>query len=287
MAGGSGVATSEPEPGQGAPRIPSAAPPNVRWIPVGAIVPGPYQPRHEPAPEELQALAESIRTHGIIEPLVTRPVGAGFELIVGERRWRAAQLVGLSHVPAVVRETSDREAAVWALVENLQRSDLHFFEEAEGYRRLLDEFRLTQADLARQVGRTQPAVANKLRLLQLEDDVRARIERDAHLSERHARVLLRLPDAETRRKAVDVFSAGAMSVRGAEAWVDRQLREQSRPRRRVVRVVRDLRIFLNAFRQAAGALREAGFRVDLAEEDRGDVWEITVRIGKTPSGKSG
>ncbi len=263
------------------------APPNVRWIPVGAIVPGPYQPRHTPTPEQLSALADSIRTHGIIEPLVVRPVGTGFELIVGERRWRAAQLAGLQTVPAVVRETSDREAAVWALVENLQRSDLHFFEEAEGYRRLLEEFRLTQADLAHQVGKSQPAVANKLRLLQLEADVRTRIEGDARLSERHARALLRLPDPDSRRRGVEAFTSGGMSVRGAEAWVERQLRAPERPKRRVVRVVRDLRIFLNAFRQAAGALREAGFRVDLAEEDRGDVWEITVRIGKSPSGRAG
>jgi ParB family chromosome partitioning protein len=279
------MASGEPEPLPVRP-VPSA-PPNVRSIPVDAIVPGPYQPRHAPAPEELRALAESIRTHGIIEPLVVRPVGGGYELIVGERRWRAAQLVGLQTVPAVVRESSDREAAVWALVENLQRSDLHFFEEAEGYRRLLEEFRLTQVDLARQVGRSQPAVANKLRLLQLEDDVRVRIEHDPRLSERHARALLRLPDGDSRRRAVEAFAAGGLSVRGAEAWVERQLRERARPKRRVVRVVRDLRIFLNTFRQAAGALREAGFRVDLAEEDRGDVWEITVRIGKAPGGRPG
>jgi ParB family chromosome partitioning protein len=260
----------------------AAGPPNVRWIPVDAIEPGPYQPRHTPTPEQLAALAESIATHGIIEPLIVRPAGGGFELIAGERRWRAARLAGLHSVPALVRECSDREAAVWALVENLQRSDLHFFEEAEGYRRLLEEFRLTQADLARQVGRSQPAVANKLRLLQLEPEVRSRIEGDARLSERHARALLRLPDPESRQRGVEAFTAAGMSVRGAEAWVERQLREPSRPKRRVVRVVRDLRIFLNAFRQAASALREAGFRVDLAEEDRGDVWEITVRIGKDP-----
>lgn len=231
-------------------------------------------------------MVESIRTHGIIEPLVLRPSETGFELIVGERRLRAAQLAGLGAVPAIVRETSDREAAVWALVENLQRADLHFLDEAEGYRRLLDEFRLTQAELARQVGRSQSGVANKLRLLQLEQDVRERVRAEGRLSERHARALLKLPPGESRRRAVEAFGSGGMSVRSAEAWVERELRHPSNARRRVVRVVRDVRIFLNAFRQAAGALRQAGFRVDLAEEDRGDVWEITVRIGKTPSGRS-
>lgn len=147
---------------------------DARLVPVGDIRPNRYQPRMEMDEEALAELTESIRTHGVLEPIIVRPAGDGYELVVGERRWRAAQRAGLSEIPSVVRELTDQEAAVIALVENLQREDLDPIEEAKAFKRLLD-LNMTQEEVAAQVGKSRPAVANSLRLLTLPDDVQGLI----------------------------------------------------------------------------------------------------------------
>jgi ParB family chromosome partitioning protein len=254
--------------------------PWVQSIPVEAIRASPYQPRGPLAAESIEELAASIREHGVLQPIVVRPVEDGFEVVAGERRWRAARAAGLDAVPAVVRELSDREAAVLALVENLQREDLPFFEEAEGYRRLLEEFRLSQEDLARELGRSQPAIANKLRLLKLEPEVRRRVC-EAGLSERHARALLRLEGEAERLAAVEAFVRGNLNARQAEAWVERRLRAGGQVRRRAGKdapaaVLR----CLEAVRELAQGLRRAGLSAEVAEEEDGRGWVIRLRIGR-------
>jgi len=177
-------------PGAGAP-----PPAGLVHLPVDAIDPNPDQPRRRFAPEPLAELAESIRTHGLLQPVVVRRVGAAFELIAGERRLRAARMAGLSEVPAVIREGDERDRMELALIENLQREDLTPLEEAEAFRRLLDEHGLTQEDLARRVGKSRPAIANALRLLGLPEEVKARL-RSGEITAGHARAILSIPGIE-------------------------------------------------------------------------------------------
>ncbi|MDI3281225.1 MAG: ParB/RepB/Spo0J family partition protein [Bacillota bacterium] len=235
----------------------------LREIPLEAIVPGVYQPRQEMEEESLRELAGSIAQHGVIQPILVRPRAERFELVAGERRWRAAAMAGLRTIPAVVREMDDREAAMAALLENLQREDLHFFEEAEGYARLLAEFGLTQEELARQVGKSQSAIANKLRLLRLSPEARQIISREI-LSERHARALLALPDERGQKKAIQLCVQHGWTVRQLEGYIERQLQEKARkPKRQGV--VRDVRILVNEFRRTVQLLKERGFAVQMEE----------------------
>ena len=198
-----------------------------RRLPVDVIRRGKHQPRRVVEESALEELAHSVRTRGIVQPIVVRPAGSGsFEIVAGERRWRAAQMAGLEEVPAVVRECSDREAAAVALIENIQREDLNPIEEAEGYRTLADEFGLTHQELADAVGRSRSAVSNALRLLDLNDDVRALVEQ-GDLDMGHARALLALSGAAQSEAAALVVKRG-LSARDTEKLV-RSKAEQKSP----------------------------------------------------------
>lgn len=185
---------------------------------IDAIRPNPYQPRQQFDPEELSDLADSISTHGLIQPLVVAETEEGFVLIAGERRWRAARMAGLAKVPVVVRSADPREMLAIAIVENVQRANLDPIETAAGFKRLIDEFELTQAEVASLVGRSRTAVANTVRLLGLEDEIKSHITL-GRLSEGHGRALLGLADVAARidlaRRAVD----GGWTVRRVEAEV--------------------------------------------------------------------
>ncbi|WP_324669014.1 ParB/RepB/Spo0J family partition protein [Geochorda subterranea] len=200
-------ATSRPEGGR------------LREVAIGEVAPNPYQPRREFADDELQELAASIRAHGVLEPVVVRPVvgrePVRYELVVGERRWRAAQLAGLTSLPAVVRPVEDREMLQMALVENLQREDLNPLEEAEAYRRLMDEFGLSQDDVAQAVGRKRPTVANTLRLLELEPEIREAL-RAGRLSAGHGKALLAAPPGRARVELAQRVLEAGLSVRETE-----------------------------------------------------------------------
>lgn len=217
----------------------------VREVPTSRIAPNPFQPRHEFAPEQLAELEESIRVNGLLQPLVVRPrraetpEGADWELIAGERRWRAVRRLGWAQVPVVVRDIDDRAMLVLAIVENVQRAGLSPLEEAAGYKQLIDEFGFTQAEVADSVGRERSTVTNLLRLLALPASVQ-RMVNEGQLSMGHARALLGLEDerdmAEVARQAV----ASGMSVRSIEERV-RQLRPggASKPARSTTAGVRD------------------------------------------------
>jgi ParB family chromosome partitioning protein len=191
-------------------------------LPVDQLAPNPLQPRTVIDEERLRELADSIGERGLVQPIVVRPgAGGGHEIIAGERRWRAAALAGMTTVPVIVRPCSDEEALALALVENLQREDLNPIEEAEGYRSLIERFGLRQEDVAERVGRSRPAVANALRLLNLPDDVRELLASGA-LSVGHAKVLLSMPvPAEQSAAAVRVVREG-WSVRMLESWIERR-----------------------------------------------------------------
>ena len=203
--------------------------PAQRRVPIELIRPGAYQPRRRFAEAEIEALARSIREKGILQPLLVRPVTqeeAAFELVAGERRWRAAQRVGLHEVPAIVRALSDSEALEIALVENLQREDLSALEEAEAYHRLVEEFGRTQASVAEAVGKSRSHVANTLRLLSLPDPVRRRLD-EGELSAGHGRALLAAPDPAAL--ATEVVRRG-LNVRATERLVQRRAQMPARPK---------------------------------------------------------
>lgn len=190
----------------------------VRLIPLSRIRPCTFQPRKDFPPETLRELADSIREQGILQPLVVRRAGEDWELIAGERRLRAAQLVGLQEVPVVVREADDRAALSLALIENLQREDLNPLEEAEGYARLVEQFQLRQEDVAARVGKSRAAVANALRLLKLPTPVQNLI-REGRLSVGHAKVILGLPTEKQQKKAAERVVKHGLSVRQTEQLV--------------------------------------------------------------------
>jgi ParB family chromosome partitioning protein len=203
----------------------------LRDLPVGRLVPNPGQPRRSFAPESLAELAASIRSAGVLEPILVRPRGEQFEIIVGERRWRAAQLVGLATIPALVREASDAEALELGLVENLLREDLNPLEEAQAYQKLLAEFGWTQEDLAQRIGRDRSTIANALRLLRLppgiQEDLRA-----GRLTMGHARALLALPTEVAQQRLRDEIVAQDWSVRTTEVRIQARRRPKARPGRR-------------------------------------------------------
>ena len=201
----------------------------VTRLPLQKVEPNPNQPRRRFDEEELQSLADSIAEHGILQPLAVRAMEGGFyQIIAGERRWRAARLAGLKEVPVVVVEADDRTVLELALIENLQRQDLNPMEEAEGYRVLTEEYGLTQEQAAARVGKSRPAVAIALRLLALPEDVRSLVEK-GELSAGHARAVLSLPTPARQRAAAQKILTLRLSVRQAEAMCKRLAAEEKKP----------------------------------------------------------
>lgn len=193
-------------------------------LPISQVQPGLNQPRKRFEEEALADLSDSIRIHGIIQPLTVRRLGSGYyQIIAGERRWRAAKLAGLKEVPAVVIEADDRKVMELGLIENLQREDLNPIEEAEGYRVLMESYGLTQEEVSQRVGKSRPAVANAVRLLELPDPVRQLLE-EGRLSAGHARTLLALPENSQRRNVAQRVIDEGLSVRQTEAAVKQILR---------------------------------------------------------------
>jgi len=220
LGGGAAVA---PKPGGNAFPSPaltaeSAAGERVLRVPVAKVRPCAFQPRKDFAPESLKELADSIKEQGIVQPLIVRPQGGNFELIAGERRWRAAQMLGLKEVPVIVREADDRAVLELALIENLQRENLNAIEEAQGYAQLIGQFQLTQEEAAIKVGRSRVVVANALRLLKLAPELQAHV-RDGRLSVGHAKAILGLSSADEQKLAAERVFKKSLNVRQTEELV--------------------------------------------------------------------
>ncbi len=262
----------------------------VQAVPIHLVGPGKYQPRQEFGQEALEELAESIKTHGLLQPVVVRRGAIGYELIVGERRLRACKHLGWEVIPAIVRDVEDREAAELALIENLQRSDLHVFEVAEGYERLLTEFALTQEELATRLGISQANIANKIRLLRLPMQVREIISREM-LSERHGRALLRLDNLEHQLRVLEKVVADDLNVKQTEqlvtSFVDprdgKARRDKPEGKRKLI--IKDLRLFTNSVRQLTDTLQSSGLVVKVEEKDSDEVYEIVVTVQKPHGGE--
>ncbi|HAM72321.1 MAG TPA: chromosome partitioning protein ParB [Verrucomicrobiales bacterium] len=209
-----GAATPNGTSGAGTPPGPAAA----QKVELSKIHPCPFQPRKDFSPEALQELADSIQSQGIVQPLIVRRQGERFEIIAGERRWRAAQLAGLKEAPVILRDADDREVLELALIENLQRENLNPIEEALGYSELIEKFQLRQEDAAAKVGKSRTAVANALRLLRLPEPVKTHL-REGRLSAGHAKVLLGLTTAEQQEKAAARVLHDGLNVRQTEEFV--------------------------------------------------------------------
>jgi ParB family transcriptional regulator, chromosome partitioning protein len=255
------------------------APSELLEIPVDAVHPNPKQPRRRFEAEAASGLADSVRKQGVIQPLLVRPRGVGgYEIVAGERRWRAAREAGRDTVPAVVRAVDDRDTLLLGLVENVAREQLTAVEESRAYAVLIDEFGLSLGDVAERVGRSKPSVSNRIRLLELPDDVLGMVER-GQLSEGHARAVLAVPDHEGRRRLAREIVKRGLSVRAAEQrakWAG----AKQRPRTRAVPVDPDLAARVTtALEQLTGySARVASGRVELAFADEHDLAEIAEAL---------
>ena len=250
-------------------------------IPTDAIRPNPMQPRQVFQEAALRDLAASIRQNGILQPLTVRRTAAGWELVAGERRLRAAKLAGLTHVPCLETAADDQRSALLALVENLQRQDLHYFEEAAAIAAYLRQTGATQESAAQALGRSPSAVANKLRLLRLSPACREAITA-AGLTERHARCLLRLEDGEERLSAARYMADHHLNVAQAEQYVERRLAalQSTPPAHRRTYIIKDVRLFLNSVDRGLRLIRDAGVDAATERTDTDDEILLTIRIPK-------
>lgn len=256
-------------------------------VPIDTIFPNPYQPRKNFDDAALEDLSASIAQYGVLQPLLVSPAEDGrYMLIAGERRLRASKMAKLAEVPVIISEYTSQQIAEIALIENLQREDLHYLEEAEGYEKLMNQFHITQEAMAARVGKKQSTIANKLRLLRLSAPVR-KVLMDAELSERHARALLKLPDDEKRLEVLETIVAKNFSVRQTEEYINKLLDGKSDEKRKRMVIVNDVRIYLNSIKQVVDAVKTAGIPVAMEQTLEGDEVIISVRIKNQKKPKGG
>ena len=246
----------------------------VLFLPARAIRPNPAQPRTVFRQEALEELAESIRQHGVLQPLSVRRVGNSYELIAGERRLRAAQMAGLSEIPCIVMNMDDRESAMTAMVENLQRQDLDFVEEAQGISALLQHWDMSQEQVARLLGKSQSAVANKLRLLRHSPEVLQRL-RESGLTERHGRALLKLKTEEEKLAAISVIVQQSMNVARAEKYIQELQKSAEKGPQRI-----NVGMFLNNLSQSLARIQSSGIRAVSERRETEDKIVLTITIPK-------
>lgn len=259
---------------------------NIIYIKIENIRPNPYQPRKQFNKASLAELCESIKQYGVIQPINVRKITSRrYELVAGERRLRAATMAGLSEIPAIIINVDDNDSAVMALIENLQREDLNYMDEAEGYYNLIKEHGLTQEELARKVGKSQSTVANKIRLLKLTPLVK-KILADNNLTERHARALLKLHDEQLQLKVLKHVCEKGLNVKRTEELVERAIDRYTkkltmdRNEKRFTKAIKDIRIFVNTVRQAVDIMKKSGVNAKAVQIDRGEYVEFVVRIPK-------
>ena len=254
------------------------------------ICPNPVQPRKLFDDESLEELSRSIKDYGILNPLSVRIRGSRYELVAGERRLRAAKLAGLREVPCILLDVNMEDASLIALVENLQRRDLDFIEEANGINQLIRMFGMSQEEAARRIGKSQSAVANKLRLLKLPQDVLEGL-RENGLSERHGRALLRLSEPEQQREALMYIVDNGLNVAAADAYIDALLSQPEeeqraeKPEGRRTFVLKDVRVFLNTLSRSIDLMKQGGIAAGVRREETEDSLILTISIPKAREAK--
>ncbi len=246
----------------------------VVFLPVNAIQPNPAQPRALFSLPALEELAQSIRIHGILQPLSVRRVDSAYQLIAGERRLRAARMAGLTEVPCLLMQMDDQESGLVALLENLQREDLDFIEEARGISRLITQWSMSQEQAARTLGKSQSAIANKLRLLRHSDRVLDAI-RQAGLTERHGRALLKLSDEAQKLDAITVIAKSSMSVARAERYIESLLQEKPEEA-----PTANIGAFLKNMNQTLAQIRRCGIPAISEQKETEDQIVLTITIPK-------
>ena len=253
------------------------------------LTPNPVQPRKRFDDEALAELSDSIKNYGILNPLTVRLRCGKYELVAGERRLRAAKMAGLREVPCILLDVNMEDASLIALVENLQRRDLDFIEEANGINQLIRMFGMSQEEAARRIGKSQSAVANKLRLLRLPQDVLEALRQNG-LTERHGRALLRLPDSESQRAALLYIIDNGLTVAATDAYIDALLQapepevpEAPRAEGRRTFVLKDVRVFLNTLSRSIDLMKQGGIDAGVRREETEDQLILTISI---PKGKT-
>ncbi len=264
----------------------------VYQLPIDKIRSNPYQPRKYFNRTALEELSASIAAYGVLQPITVRKMSGGYyELVAGERRLRASEMAGLETIPAILLQVSDSDSAVMAFIENIQRQNLSFLEEAEGYRNMMEDYGLTQEELAVKLSKSQSSIANKLRILKLEESVKKCLL-EHHFTERHARALLKLPDEESRLLVLEQMIQEDLNVKKTEELIEATLEEmRNRPiergEQREKRYVRssDFRLFTNTIKQSVEVIRRSG--VDVVYEDKQDEesCEIVIRIRRNQKEK--
>ena len=255
---------------------------------IEAIIANPFQPRRQFEEKALEELAQSIAKNGLLQPVTVRAREDGcYELIAGERRLRACKLLGQETIPAIIQQADDEQSAMFALIENLQRRDLNYFEEAEGICLLMRQTGLSQEQTAVQLGKAQPTIANKLRLLAFSEPMRELMVQSG-LTERHARALLRLPDEATVREAIAYIVQERLNVGESEKYIQTLLEQESQPQHPELPqssptrlfVVKDLRIFLNTISKAVSTMKLAGIEIDTEKQEDDEFIHFNLRIPK-------
>ncbi len=252
----------------------------IQLLPHEAIKPNPHQPRVRFDYTELEGLACSIRANGILQPINVRLLPDGsYELISGERRLRAARMVGITKIPCVVMNVSDEQSALFAIIENVQRQNLDFFEEAVAIDKLITEHGLTQEEIAKKLGKAKSTLSNKLRLLRLPEEMRDKIAYSG-LTERHARALLTLADNSTRGRVLDLVIERRLTVSETERLISDIHRRKKAPKKPHTKAYKDMRIFLNTLNHAVDTIRRAGIEADTAKSETDEYFEYVIRISK-------
>lgn len=255
----------------------------VSSIPISKIKTNPYQPRKFFSENAIKELARSIREVGLLQPITLRSTASGYELVAGERRLRACKMLGMKEISAiVVPNMRECEAALLAMIENLQREDLHFLEEAEGYQSLMRQYGLTQEELGRRLSKSQSCIANKVRLLRLPRSIKEKII-SYQLTERHARALMRLPDESLQNKIADRAGREGLSVMATENLVEQELARiyvSEDDTQRKVRCHLGHTIYLNSIRHTIEKIRGCGAEIDVVREDKPDKVVLTIEIPK-------
>lgn len=251
---------------------------------IAEIQPNPFQPRLYFDPAQLEELSNSIREYGVLQPVIVRLVDGKYQLVSGERRFRASMLAGKESIPALIRQLSDREVAEMALIENLQREDLNYFEEAEGYARLIQEFQITQEEVAKKMGKSQPTIANKLRLLQISQRVRKEISVDV-ITERHVRSLLKLKNEEKQLDVLNRIYKNNLNVRQTDDLIENVLiaeeeniREQKK--KKMMKAIKDMKIFVNTIKGTVKTIQDAGMPAEISESENDEYLEVVIRLPK-------
>lgn len=250
-------------------------------IPIDSIATNPYQPRKTFSSDSIAELSDSIKQYGLIQPITVRKgTYSKYELIAGERRLRACRLAEMKSVPAIIVDVNNCDSAALALIENLQRENLNFFDEAEGYSNLISDFNITQEELAERIGKTQATIANKIRILKLSPLVKKTIRTNG-LTERHARAILRLPNEDVQLKALNVITKRRLNVTQTDEYIESLLTPaKKKDLKKPLRVFKDVRIFANTIKQAIDIMNQSGVNAYSEKSENEEYIEYLVRIPK-------